>query len=99
MKSESLCLNLLISDQLTMCLSPNSMWNNVVNSWWSIVLYPATDALKFRKGMIAMICVCVMTLAITWVVYSLERREWRQRKTDHLDHALDKRDDSLPRDN
>jgi ACS family pantothenate transporter-like MFS transporter len=82
-----------------MSLWPNSMWNNAVNAWWSIVLYPATDAPKFRKGMIAMICVCVMTLAITWVVYSLERREWRQRRADLLDCPVDKQDDSLSRDN
>jgi ACS family pantothenate transporter-like MFS transporter len=54
------------------------MWNNVVNAWWSIVFYPATDAPRFRKGAIAMICACVATLAITWVVYILERREWRR---------------------
>jgi len=53
-----------------------NMWNNVVNAWWSIVFYPATDAPRFRKGMIAMICTCVATLGITWIVYTLERREW-----------------------
>ena len=56
------------------------MWNNVVNAWWSIVFYPATDAPRFRKGAIAMICVSVATLGITWVVYTLEPREWRRRE-------------------
>jgi len=55
------------------------MCNNIVNAWWSIVFYPATDAPRFRKGMIAMLCVCVATLGITWLVYHLERREWRSR--------------------
>ena len=53
------------------------MWNNVVNAWWSIAFYPATNAPKFRKGMIAMLCACVATLAVTLLVYYLERREWR----------------------
>lgn len=56
------------------------MWNNVVNAWWSIVFYPATDAPRFQKGMIAMLCACAATLGITWVVYALERREWRHRR-------------------
>ena len=53
------------------------MWNNVVNAWWPLVLYPATDAPRFRKGMIAMIAVCAATLAATLLVRYLERREWR----------------------
>uniref|UniRef100_A0A8H8CL24 MFS general substrate transporter n=1 Tax=Psilocybe cubensis TaxID=181762 RepID=A0A8H8CL24_PSICU len=59
-------------------LASMNMWNNAVNAWWSIVFYPATDAPKFRKGMIAMICVALATLGITWLVYALERREWRR---------------------
>lgn len=55
-----------------------SVCNGAINAWWSLVFYPATDAPRFRKGMIAMICVCVATLGITWVVYTLERREWRR---------------------
>lgn len=50
-----------------------------MNAWWSIVFYPATDVPRFKKGMIAMICVSVATLVITWLVYFLERREWRGR--------------------
>lgn len=49
----------------------------MVNAWWPLVFYPATDAPRFHKGMIAMICVAVATLAVTWLVRSLERREWR----------------------
>ncbi|KDR83577.1 hypothetical protein GALMADRAFT_235832 [Galerina marginata CBS 339.88] len=66
-------------------LASMNMWNNVVNAWWSIVFYPATDAPRFHKGMIAMLCVCVATLGITWVVYTLERREWRKRRTTTLE--------------
>lgn len=53
------------------------MWNNVINAWWPLVFYPATDAPKFHKGMITMICVCAATLGVTWLVWYLERREWR----------------------
>ena len=60
------------------------MWNNFVNAWWSLVFYPASDAPKFRKGMIAMIAICIATLLVTYLVYYLERREWaiRDRNTD-----------------
>ncbi|KAF5369748.1 hypothetical protein D9758_001190 [Tetrapyrgos nigripes] len=55
------------------------MWNNVINAWWPLVLYPATDAPRFHKGMIAMICVSVATLGCTWLVWYLERREHRMK--------------------
>jgi len=61
-------------------LASMNMWNNVVNAWWSIVFYAATDAPKFHKGMIAMLCACVATLGVTWLVRYLERREWRLRR-------------------
>lgn len=51
--------------------------NNAVNAWWPLLFYSATDAPRFRKGMIAMICTCVATLGVTWLVWFLERREWR----------------------
>ena len=79
--------------QTLTAISIASMWNNAVNAWWSIVFYPATDAPRFRKGMIAMLCACVATLAITWVVYALERREWRHRAvSDEID--VDEKNDS-----
>lgn len=53
------------------------MWNNVINAWWPLAFYPATDAPRFHKGMIAMICTCAATLGVTWLVWFLERREWR----------------------
>ncbi|THV08700.1 MFS general substrate transporter [Dendrothele bispora CBS 962.96] len=59
-------------------LASMNMWNNVVNAWWPLVFYPATDAPKFQKGMIAMICVSVATLGVTWLVWYLERRERRR---------------------
>ncbi|KIK65407.1 hypothetical protein GYMLUDRAFT_38859 [Collybiopsis luxurians FD-317 M1] len=58
-------------------LASMNMWNNVVNAWWSIVFYPATDAPRFTKGMIAMIAICVATLAVTTLVWYFERREHR----------------------
>ncbi|KAK7470804.1 hypothetical protein VKT23_002222 [Stygiomarasmius scandens] len=58
-------------------LASMNMWNNVVNAWWPLVFYPATDAPRFHKGMIAMICVSVATLGVTWLVWYLEKREHR----------------------
>ncbi|VDB96969.1 unnamed protein product [Peniophora sp. CBMAI 1063] len=60
-------------------LASMNMWNNVVNAWWPLVFYPATDAPRFRKGAIAMIAVCVATLGATWLVWCLEKREKRTR--------------------
>ncbi|TFK43382.1 MFS general substrate transporter [Crucibulum laeve] len=70
-------------------LASMNMFNNVINAWWSIVFYPATDAPRFRKGMIAMICACVATLGVTWLVYYLERREWRSRGSDVKESGKD----------
>ncbi|KAF9469023.1 major facilitator superfamily domain-containing protein [Collybia nuda] len=61
-------------------LASMNMWNNVVNAWWPLLFYPATDAPKFRNGMIAMICVSVATLGITGLVRYLERMEWRMQE-------------------
>jgi len=62
-------------------LASMNMWNNVINAWWPIVLYPATDAPRFRKGAIAMIATCVATLVVTWLVWYLERLERRKRRS------------------
>lgn len=56
-------------------LASMNMWNNVINAWWPLVFYPATDAPRFHRGMIAMICVSVATLGVTGLVWYLERRE------------------------
>ena len=53
------------------------MWNNVINAWWPLVFYPATDAPAFTKGLWAMIGTALATLAVTWLVWYLERREMR----------------------
>ena len=58
------------------------MWNNVINAWWPLLFYAATDAPRFRKGMIAMLCTCVATLGVTALVWYLERREWRMKGLD-----------------
>lgn len=54
-----------------------SMWNNVINAWWPLVFYPATDAPWFTKGMWAMIGTALATLGATALVWWLERREKR----------------------
>lgn len=56
------------------------MWNNVINAWWPLVFYPATDAPRFTKGMWAMIGTAIATLLVTAMVYTLERREKRQKR-------------------
>ncbi|KAF9451620.1 MFS general substrate transporter [Macrolepiota fuliginosa MF-IS2] len=61
-------------------LASMNMWNNVINAWWTIVFYPATDAPRFHKGMIAMLCICGATLGVTYLVYYLERRERRRKR-------------------
>ena len=61
-------------------LASMNMWNNVVNAWWPLVFYPATDAPRFTKGMWAMIGTAIATLCVTALVYYLERREKQQRR-------------------
>ncbi|KAG6911707.1 hypothetical protein DXG01_007957 [Tephrocybe rancida] len=56
-------------------LASMNMWNNAINAWWPLLFYKATDAPRFTKGMIAMICVSVATLGVTWLVWYLEKRE------------------------
>ncbi|EIW82432.1 MFS general substrate transporter [Coniophora puteana RWD-64-598 SS2] len=56
-------------------LASMNMWNNAVNAWWPLLFYAAPDAPRFKKGMITMICTCAATLAVTWLVWHLERRE------------------------
>ncbi|KAI0736136.1 MFS general substrate transporter [Fomitopsis betulina] len=60
-------------------LASMNMWNNVVNAWWQLVFYPATDAPRFRKGMWAMIGTGLATLLVTFLVWFFERREKRSR--------------------
>ena len=60
-------------------LASMNMWNNVVNAWWPLVFYPATDAPRFTKGMWAMIGTSIATLGVTWAVWYLERREKRMK--------------------
>jgi len=60
-------------------LASMNMWNNVVNAWWPLIFYPATDAPEFHKGMWAMIGTAIATLLVTYLVWYLERREKRNR--------------------
>ncbi|KAF9055086.1 MFS general substrate transporter [Hymenopellis radicata] len=69
-------------------LASMNMWNNVINAWWSLVFYPATDAPKFHKGMIAMICASVATLGVTWLVWYLEKRENRMKDDDSYSRSV-----------
>ncbi|RPD80705.1 MFS general substrate transporter [Lentinus tigrinus ALCF2SS1-7] len=61
-------------------LASMNMWNNVVNAWWPLVFYPATDAPRFTKGLWAMVGTAIATLLVTWFVWYMERREKRTRE-------------------
>ena len=71
-------------------LASMNMWNNVVNAWWPLVFYPATDAPRFTKGMWAMIGTCIATLLVTWLVWYLERREKRDKARYEREEAEEK---------
>ncbi|KLO10248.1 MFS general substrate transporter [Schizopora paradoxa] len=67
------------SQERAIVLASMNMWNNAVNAWWPLLFYAAPDAPRFRKGMIAMLGTCAATLAVTALVWALERREHRLR--------------------
>ncbi|KAH9894422.1 MFS general substrate transporter [Cubamyces lactineus] len=71
-------------------LASMNMWNNVVNAWWPLVFYPATDAPRFTKGMWAMIGTCIATLLVTWLVWYLERREKQDKARREREEAEEK---------
>ncbi|KAE8256410.1 hypothetical protein A4X13_0g2659 [Tilletia indica] len=62
-----------------MVLASMNLFSNVINSWWSLVFYRATDAPRFRKGMIALICVAVATVIITLATRHLDMRDRKRR--------------------
>ena len=72
-------------------LASMNMWNNVVNAWWPLVFYPATDAPRFTKGLWAMIGTALATLLVTWFVWYMERREKRMRSEEGQEEAGDER--------
>ncbi|CAD6980989.1 unnamed protein product [Tilletia controversa] len=72
-----------------MVLASMNIWSNVVNLWWSIVLYPATDAPRFKKGMIATICVAVVTVIITLATRHLDVRERKRYRNDAVSRPND----------
>lgn len=82
------------ADQIRSNLT-SSMWNNVINAWWPLVFYPATDAPKFKKGMWAMIGTAGATLLVTWLVWYLERREKRAEGEDEKARGRDGDNKSL----
>ena len=65
------------------------MWNNVINAWWPLVFYPATDAPRFTKGMWAMIGTAIVTLFVTAGVYYMEQREKRVKKLKEIEFGVD----------
>ena len=56
-------------------LASMNIASNIMNSWWGIVLFPATDAPRFRNGWISMFVVAAFTVAIALVIRHLEARQ------------------------
>ncbi|GMG55489.1 unnamed protein product [Ambrosiozyma monospora] len=52
-----------------------NMFSSVVNSWWSIVFYKATDVPKWRKGCFAMFGTCFATLFIAGTLRFLQLKD------------------------
>lgn len=61
-----------------MVLAGMNVVSNVVNSWWNIVLWPATDAPRYRNGWISMFPLSVFTTAVALAIVYLERRDRRK---------------------
>lgn len=59
-----------------------------VNAWLPLLVYPATDAPRFRKGFIFSTVLFVpLQLGITWLVWVMQRREKREKQeTEPEDH-------------
>lgn len=51
--------------------------SNIVNSWWSITFWAATDAPKYRDGWISMLPLAVFVTLVSLAIVYLERREKR----------------------
>ncbi|KAL1709518.1 major facilitator superfamily domain-containing protein [Schizophyllum commune] len=60
-------------------LASMNVGSNVLAAWWGLVFYPATDAPKFRKGMVTLIVMAVLTTLVGAGVQWLDAREARRR--------------------
>ncbi|CDU23360.1 probable FEN2-Pantothenate permease [Sporisorium scitamineum] len=60
-----------------MVLAGMNVLSNIVNSWWSITFWAATDAPKYRKGWISMFPLAVFVTLVSLAIVYLERRERR----------------------
>ncbi len=62
-----------------MVLAGMNVFSNVVNSWWGITFWAATDAPKFRDGWISMFPLSVFTTLVALAIVYMERRERRKK--------------------
>ncbi|GME80345.1 unnamed protein product [Ambrosiozyma monospora] len=62
-------------EERAITLASMNMFSSVVNSWWSIVFYKATDVPKWRKGCFAMFGTCFATLFIAGTLRFLQLRD------------------------
>lgn len=60
-----------------MVLAGMNVFSNVVNSWWNIVLWPATDAPRYRNGWISMFPLAAFVVVVSLAIVALERRDRR----------------------
>lgn len=63
-----------------MVLAGMNVLSNIINSWWNIVLWPATDAPRYRNGWISMYPLSVFTTAVALAIVYLERRDRRKKQ-------------------
>ncbi|TRM66949.1 major facilitator superfamily domain-containing protein [Schizophyllum amplum] len=60
-------------------LASMNVGSNVLAAWWGLVFYPATDAPKFRRGMVTLVVMAVLTTIVGAGVQWLDAREARRR--------------------
>lgn len=60
-----------------MVLAGMNVFSNIVNSWWNLVFWAATDAPKYRNGWISMFPLSVFVTVVALAIVYLERRDRR----------------------
>lgn len=61
-------------------LASMNMASNAVNAWWPLIFFKASDAPRWRRGMISLIVLSPIMVILTCVAYLLQRRDKRHAK-------------------
>ena len=73
------CNTAVVDDQeRAVVLASMNLWSNVIQAWYSIVFFPATDAPRFHKGWIATIVVAFLTVLAALVTRHFDYAERRK---------------------